>query len=84
MIQLLYFAGVREAMGCSEQQLELPAEVRSVGQLRDHLLEKGAPWSDALTRDQQLLYAVNEEVAGEEHTIESGDEVAFFPPVTGG
>ena len=82
-MKLLYFAGLREALGQSSESLSLPAGVASVGALRDHLAARGAPW-DALARMPNLRYAVNQTMVGAEAAVADKDEVAFFPPVTGG
>lgn len=83
MIKLLYFAGLREALGVSAEELALPAEVTTVAGLRRHLAARGEPWA-VLTRNGNLKAAVNQSMAGPEAAVADGDEVAFFPPVTGG
>jgi molybdopterin synthase sulfur carrier subunit len=83
-IQLRYFASVREALGTSAETLELPQGIATVGQLRAHLRERGGAWSEALAPGRALRMARNQAMAGEETMLSDGDEVAFFPPVTGG
>lgn len=83
MIKLLYFAGLREALGIPGEELALPTGVNSVGALREHLAARGEPWA-ALARTRNLRAAVNQVMAGPESELRDGDEVAFFPPVTGG
>jgi molybdopterin synthase sulfur carrier subunit len=83
MIKLLYFAGLREALGVSAEELALPAEVTTVAGLRRHLAGRGEPWG-TLIRNSSLKAAVNQAMAGPEAAVADGDEVAFFPPVTGG
>ena len=83
-IQLRYFASVREALGASAETLELPEGIATVGQLRAHLRERGDAWSEALAPARSLRMAKNQAMAGEEALLVDGDEVAFFPPVTGG
>jgi molybdopterin synthase sulfur carrier subunit len=80
-VRVLYFAGLREAFGCAGEAIELPANVATVGALRDLLVGQGR---DMLASAKNLRCAVNQEMAGPEVTIKDGDEVAFFPPVTGG
>ncbi len=80
-VRVLYFAGLREAFGCAGEAIELPANVATVGALRDFLVGQGR---DKLASAKNLRCAVNQEMAGLEVTIKDGDEVAFFPPVTGG
>jgi molybdopterin synthase sulfur carrier subunit len=82
-VKVLFFAGLREALGRSSESLELPAGVASVGGLRDALAARGEPW-DALARTRNLRVAVNQQMVGFEAPVKAGDEVAFFPPVTGG
>lgn len=83
MITVLFFAGLREALGTSSETLVLPAGVGSIASLCQHLAARGAPW-DALTTTRNLRAAVNQEMAKPEAAIKDGDEIAFFPPVTGG
>lgn len=83
MIQVRYFANLREALGRSSESVELPPSVATVGALRDHLAARGAPWN-ALAAARNLRAAVNQDMVGMEAPVAAGDEVAFFPPVTGG
>ena len=80
-IQVLYFAGLKEALGFPGEAVELPAGVATVGGLRDWLVGQGR---DKLATARNLRCAVNQEMAGLDAGIKDGDEVAFFPPVTGG
>ncbi|MES2237372.1 MAG: molybdopterin converting factor subunit 1 [Rugosibacter sp.] len=82
-IHLLYFAGLREALGVTTETLELPAGIETVTALRELLAARGAPWI-ALVTTKNLRAAVNQQMAGQDTRIQAGDEVAFFPPVTGG
>lgn len=82
-IQLLYFAGLREVLGVATEELELPAGVDTVAALRELLAARGSPWT-ALVTTKNLRAAVNQEMAGPDTLLQAGDEVAFFPPVTGG
>ena len=83
MIKLLYFAGLREALGLPGEELALPAGVASVGALRAHLGARGGAW-EVFATSKHLRAAVNLALAGSDAPLKSGDEVAFFPPVTGG
>jgi molybdopterin synthase sulfur carrier subunit len=82
-VKVLYFASLREALGTSGETLGLPAGVATTGALRDHIAARGDPW-DALTRARNLRCAVNQAMVGFDAPVQAGDEVAFFPPVTGG
>jgi len=82
-LKLVYFAGLREAVGQSAESLTLPGDVSTVGALRDHLAARGDPWT-ALSTTRNLRFAVNQQLVGLDAPVKAGDEVAFFPPVTGG
>lgn len=82
-LRVLYFASLRQALGSSGEEIELPAGVATAGALRDHIVRRGEPW-DALAHAKNLRCAVNQAMVGFDATIQAGDEVAFFPPVTGG
>jgi molybdopterin synthase sulfur carrier subunit len=82
-MKILFFAGLREALGCSSETLPLPAGVSTMGELRQHLADRATPWSVLLTT-KNLRYAVNQAMVGEDAPVADSDEVAFFPPVTGG
>ncbi|WP_260512761.1 molybdopterin synthase sulfur carrier subunit [Serratia fonticola] len=81
MINILFFAQVRELVGTSS--LSLPAQYLTVEDLRKSLCERGERWALAL-ESGKLLTAVNQSLVAAEHPLYAGDEVAFFPPVTGG
>jgi len=83
MVKVLFFAGLREALGVGSESLALPAGVGTVGALRDSLAVRGEPWS-ALATTKNLRAAVNQQMVGPDAPVKAGDEVAFFPPVTGG
>jgi len=82
MIELRYFASLRERLGRDQERVAVGAA--TVAELRVRLRERGGVWAEALADDQPLLCAVNQALARPETPISDGDEVAFFPPVTGG
>lgn len=82
-VNIWYFARIKEAVGCEQEQLDLPDSKTTVGDLVNALSDRGDRWQKAL-RDKSLLVAVNQAVASMETVIAEGDEIAFFPPVTGG
>jgi molybdopterin synthase sulfur carrier subunit len=82
-VKILFFAGLREAIGQSSEQMQLPVGVSSVGAVRDVLAARGEPWN-ALVTTRNLRYAVNQSMVAADAAVADGDEVAFFPPVTGG
>ncbi|WP_391087907.1 molybdopterin synthase sulfur carrier subunit [Vibrio sp. NH-UV-68] len=81
MIKVLFFAQTRELVGIDDLQLD--GEFSSVEQVRAHLAKQQGKWDLAL-EPGKLLAAVNQSIVPLDHPVESGDEVAFFPPVTGG
>ena len=79
-LRMLYFAGLREAMGRSAESVDLPVGVTTAGALRDWLGER----HEAMRTAKNLRVAVNQKMVGLDAPVAEGDEVAFFPPVTGG
>ncbi|MCC7046091.1 MAG: molybdopterin converting factor subunit 1 [Alphaproteobacteria bacterium] len=83
-MRVLYFAWLRTHIGHAEDRIDLPAGVRDVRGLVEHLRAKGLGYQRALTDLATVRVAVNHEYVGFDHALKPGDEVAFFPPVTGG
>ncbi|MCA1857721.1 molybdopterin converting factor subunit 1 [Massilia oculi] len=83
-VSLRYFASVRERLGASEESLELPEGVTTVGAVRALLVARGGAWAEALGQERALRMACNQVMCGPEAVLGDGSEVAFFPPVTGG
>lgn len=84
MIRLLYFAQLRERLGRGEEHVELPQDIATLGDLLDRLAATGEDYRDALADRAALRFAVNQDHADEDTAVAEGDEVAIFPPVTGG
>lgn len=82
-VRILYFASLREAVGRPAEELELPGGVATVGALRVHLAARGEGWQ-ALAAGRNVRAALNQKMAAADAALAAGDEVAFFPPVTGG
>jgi molybdopterin synthase sulfur carrier subunit len=83
-VKVLYFAALREQLGTAAEEIELPAGVGTVAALRSHLRARGGAWELALADGKLVRAAVNQDMAPPASQIRAGDEVAFFPPVTGG
>jgi molybdopterin synthase sulfur carrier subunit len=83
-ITLRFFASVREQLGRSEEIVTLPAEVKTVGQVRDWLIARGGVWAETFAKNRHLQMAYQLEMCEPSKEITDGSEVAFFPPVTGG
>ena len=83
-VKVLFFASLREQLGRPSEELELPPSVSTVGALRDHLRARGGAWETTFAPNRAVRAAVNQDMAQGNASIKAGDEVAFFPPVTGG
>ena len=84
MVTLLYFARLREALGTAREELALPESVIDVATLREALVSRGGAWAEELGQTRRVRTAVNQDMAGDDTPVNDGDEIAFFPPVTGG
>lgn len=82
-VKVLYFARLREAFGRSEEELELPAGTATAGDLLNVLRARGEGWARELS-ERPFRLAVNQEMGDATTPLKTGDEVAIFPPVTGG
>ncbi len=83
-MKLLYFAWLRTRIGLAEEEVSPPEEVTTVGELLTWLEGRGGGYAEALARTDLVRVAVNQEFAGLDAPVAAGDEVALFPPVTGG
>jgi molybdopterin synthase sulfur carrier subunit len=81
VVTLLYFASLRESLGCSREQVQLPGGTPTVSSLLDQLRSR---WTEAFAPGKSWRVAVNQQMANLATPLKPGDEVAFFPPVTGG
>lgn len=81
---LLYFASLRETLGCSREHVALPAGSPTVAVLLEDLRNRDPRWSEAFAPGKRWRVAVNQEMADSATPLKPGDEIAFFPPVTGG
>jgi molybdopterin synthase sulfur carrier subunit len=84
MLTLLYFASLRERLGRAREEVAVAPAGSSVAHLLGELRARGTPWDEALASGKSWRVAVNQRMADESTALRNGDEVAFFPPVTGG
>ncbi len=83
-VRILYFAWVREQVGMAAEMFEPQAPVVDVKGLREQLMARGEPWHSAFASGRPVRVSVNHDIARDQTPVKSGDEVAFFPPLTGG
>jgi len=83
-VQVLYFAWVRQKVGLAEEQVSPPAEVRDIAGLIAWLAARSPGHAAAFAAPKQIRAAVNQDFCAFDHPVAAGDEIAFFPPVTGG
>lgn len=83
-MKLLYFAWLRTKIGVASETVTPPAEVTDVAGLIDWLAGRGPGYADALANRDQVRVAVNQDYADRNHPVADDDEIALFPPVTGG
>lgn len=82
-MKVLFFASLRERLQCDQEEWSDTTDISSPQDIINQLIERGAPWDSAL-QSGKLLVSINQEMASLSSKIEPEDEVAFFPPVTGG
>jgi molybdopterin synthase sulfur carrier subunit len=83
-MKVLYFAWLRAKAGMGEEEVSPPGGVATVGALVEWLKTRSAGLADAFADMKLIRVAVNQDYVGLDHPIKAGDEIAFFPPVTGG
>ncbi len=83
-VKLFYFAKVREAIGIDREELDLGSDIKTVSDLIEMLKGRGSHWQDMFSMSTTFRMAVNQEMVEATHKISANDEVAFFPPITGG
>jgi molybdopterin synthase sulfur carrier subunit len=83
-IHLRYFASLREALGLDQEALDLPQQIVTLADLRQHLIARGGVWAEALADGKILRCAINHEMVDSNARLVDNAEIAFFPPVTGG
>lgn len=83
-MKLLYFAWLKQKTGIGEEDITLPEDVTTLGALVDWLKTRGPGYGEALADLSVVRFAVNQDFARLDHPLTDADEVALFPPVTGG
>ncbi|MFA6041920.1 MAG: molybdopterin converting factor subunit 1 [Methylophilus sp.] len=83
-IKVLYFARIKEAVNYSSEDIDLPQGVFNITLLKNWLSARGETWANLFNGRQVVRAAINHELVDNLASFKDGDEVAFFPPVTGG
>jgi molybdopterin synthase sulfur carrier subunit len=83
-INILYFARIKESVNYSSENIDLPNDVVTVTALKNYLALRGENWANLFNGKQVIRAAINHALVDDMAKINAGDEVAFFPPVTGG
>ncbi|OXS99303.1 molybdopterin converting factor subunit 1 [Notoacmeibacter marinus] len=84
MVKLVYFAWVRERIGKSSEEIELPASVETVSDLLDHMATRGEAYAELMQHRNAIRVAIDQEHANHDERIGDASEIALFPPMTGG
>ena len=83
-MKILYFAWVRDKIGLDSEEVDLPAEIVTAGEFTEWFKTRGDTYAEVIGASDTVKMAINQEYAGPENAISNEDEVALFPPVTGG
>lgn len=83
-MEIFYFARIREDIGHSSETVDLPKNISTVNGLIGYLCERGENYQTAFENDAAIRVAVNQTYVNFDHPVQDSDEVAFFPPMTGG
>lgn len=83
-MKILYFAWLRSRIGFGEEDVEPPEDVASLADLIEWLKERSPGHAAAFAQSSLIRAAVNQDYAQLDRTVGRNDEIAFFPPVTGG
>ena len=83
-LELRFFASLREALGVSQENITIPDTVKTIVDLRNHLIERGNTWAEVLAESKVLRCALNQVMVDANTPLQENAEIAFFPPVTGG
>jgi len=83
-MKILYFAWLRQKIGVSREEIDPPSEINTLGELIRWLKGQSPGHADAFLDETAVHAAINHEFATTDVAIKPGDEIAFFPPITGG
>lgn len=84
MVEIKYFARLSESLGLKSERLEISQQTQTAADLIDQLIKRGGIWAEEFDGDNKILVAINQQMCERDSSVNDGDEIAFFPPVTGG
>ncbi len=84
MIKIKYFASLSESLGLKSEELTYSDDINTAEDIIGQMVARGETWIEAFSGENKILIAVNQEMCERNTVVKDGDEVAFFPPVTGG
>ena len=84
MITIKYFARLSDSLGIRSEKLAHHSQINTAEDVIQQLVERGGIWQDEFCGDHKILLAINQQMSERQATVADGDEIAFFPPVTGG
>ena len=84
MLKINYFASIRESLGTATESLALPSGATTVADLLSHLVTRHGAQGQILAEEDRVLVAVNQTIVARDFPLKGDEEVAFFPPMTGG
>ena len=84
MIKIKYFASLSESLGLKSEELAHSDQIRTAEDIINQLVERDESWASEFSGENKILVAINQEMSERDAAVSDGDEVAFFPPVTGG
>lgn len=79
-----YYASLREKLQLKTESVDCPDSLNTLADLHQWMSSRPSPFAEAFAQGQMIRYALNQKVVNADQSIGHGDEVAFFPPVTGG
>ena len=83
-MKLLYFAWIRVKMGVSGEHIDPPKNIKDIEGLINWIKQRNPVSNEVFSDISNIRFAVNQEYVDIDHPVRAGDEIAFFPPVTGG
>ena len=84
MVKIFYFAWLRQKIGKNSENITLPDHVKNIADVIDYLCQQSDDYQILKTQNEVINIALNQTYRTSDASVKAGDELAFFPPVTGG